>query len=155
MNPKAGTIVVDVDGTETAGEFPPIPEGTYACKVIDAKLEETRAGWPMPTFTLEVQDGEYKGRRVWHRRPVMPPDGEKKGTIAFVKADAEAFGVTLTKSSVLDLARMLTKEGFGKQVAAKVGFGTGDYADKNEVKRLLPISTLDGYQSEGPVLLDE
>lgn len=152
MRPEASQIVVNLGETpeQVAGEYPTIPEGLYATKVTDAKLEETKQdGWPMVTYTLTIQDGEYLGRLLWHRRPLIPPGQAKKSTIGFAKADARALGLTVpVQATLLDLARFMVREGFGRLVAARVGFGRGEYADRNEVKGLFPYADLgEGYQS--------
>lgn len=133
--------VVDFEAEEaiTPGEFPPIPADDYLVKVTEPKLEETKKGAPMYTLTLEIVDGEFKGRKLWHRRPVMAPkEGVTKGTLGFVKADAKALRVSLGQTKVGEAAKTIVRESRGRMVVARVGFGAGDYANRNEVKALLP-----------------
>jgi len=161
MRPEAAKLIVNTEGEQDqvagTGDFPIIPEGLYAAKVADAKLEETKEGWPMTSWTFTIQDGEFKGRLQWMRRPVYSGREEgKKSTMDFVRGDAAALGLKIPLNiSTLDVARFMVKESFGRLVAIKVGFGRGDYADRNEVKGLRPISSVDGYTTETPLQLDD
>jgi len=132
----------DVDEA-TFGDFPPIPADDYLVRVIEPKLEETKKGAPMYNLAMEVVDGEFKGRRLWHRRPVMAPkEGVTKGTLGFVKSDAKALRISLGQIKVGEAAKTIVRESRGRMVVARVGFGSGDYANKNEVKALLPSDTI-------------
>ncbi|MDR7534529.1 MAG: DUF669 domain-containing protein [Armatimonadota bacterium] len=128
--------VLNLEVTEPAstGDFPPIPEGMYNARVRESAFEVSRRGAPMYALTLEIVDGEYRGRLQWHRRPVMA------STAAFVKADLQALNVPVPRGNVnaSDIARHVAREARGRLVTIKVGFGKGDYANRNEVKALLP-----------------
>lgn len=161
MRPESQTFVVntaeEADQVAGTGEFPTIPEGFYATKVTDVKLEETKEGWPMYSYTFTVQSGDYKGRLQWMRRPVYSGREEgKKSTMDFVRGDAKALGLRLPISiSTLEVARFMVKEAFGKLVTIRIGFGKGDYADRNEVKGLRPAESLNGVTSGAtPLMLD-
>lgn len=154
MNQNLYEEVVNFEAVDEAsfGDFPPIPADDYIVRVLESKLEETKKGSPMYTLTLEVVDGEFKGRRLWHRRPVMSPrEGVTKGTLGFVKADAKALRVSLGATKVGEAAKTMVRESRGRMVVARVGFGTGDYAAKNEVKALLPSDVV----TDTPVITEE
>ena len=128
---------LDLVDAATPGKYPPIPEGEYVVRVVDTSPEPAKSGKPMYTLTLEVADGEYKGRKLWHRRPAQA------STAGFVKADVQALRVTVPSGAVKasELVRHIVREGRGRLLRVLVGFGTGDYADRNEVKALLPFET--------------
>lgn len=161
MNPAAAQAQVNLDNYETqaAGEFPPIPAGVYPGKCDDVKLDETRdGGWPMYVWRFVIEDGEYKGRNFWHRRPVLLNVPGKKDTIGWIKGDAKVMGIGLGKAStILDLAKVMVREALGRRAALKIGFGKGEYADKNEIKALMPLDRLEDAATTGgePIRVDE
>lgn len=163
MNPASAQVQVNLDNYETqaAGEFPPIPAGIYPGKIDDAKLDETRdGGWPMYVYRFVIEDGEYRGRNFWHRRPVLLNVPGKKDTIGWIKGDAKVLGIGLGHAStLLDLAKVMVREALGRRCAIKIGFGKGEYADKNEIKALLSLDSLptsDGSGNDsGPLRVDE
>jgi len=60
--------------------FDPIPAGSYRLQVIESKLEDTKAGTgEMLTLTLEVLEGQFKGRRIWDRLNIrnQNPDAQR------------------------------------------------------------------------------
>lgn len=52
----------EVSDTEN---FSPIPEGKYLCKIADVKEETTKNGNDVWKITLEVSEGEFKGRKIF------------------------------------------------------------------------------------------
>jgi hypothetical protein len=57
---------------DTDGAPPPekktyglLPAGEYLVKVISEQQKTFEGGKEVVTLTLEVQDGEYRGRRIW------------------------------------------------------------------------------------------
>jgi len=51
---------------EAAGDMMPLPRGTHRCRVADGELVTSKSGTPGYTLTFTVDDGEHKGRRLWH-----------------------------------------------------------------------------------------
>jgi hypothetical protein len=51
---------------EVAGDMVPLPRGTYRCRVTDGEVVSSKNGTPGYTLTFSVDDGEHKGRRLWH-----------------------------------------------------------------------------------------
>jgi hypothetical protein len=51
---------------EAAGDMLPLPRGTYRCRGTDGELVTSKSGTPGYTLTFTVDDGEHKGRRLWH-----------------------------------------------------------------------------------------
>src|SRR4051812_35023472 len=54
------------DNTKAADELGPLPAGEYRCNVVEGGLFSSRGGTPGFKVTLEVAEGEYAGRRLWH-----------------------------------------------------------------------------------------
>jgi hypothetical protein len=54
------------DEAEAAGDMLPLPRGTYRCRVTDGELVTSKSGTPGYTLTFTVDDGDHKGRRLWH-----------------------------------------------------------------------------------------
>ncbi len=52
--------------TEAAGEFAPIPAGTYKCHVAAVELFNAKTGTPGVKIMFDVCDGEFIGRRIFH-----------------------------------------------------------------------------------------
>jgi len=60
------------DEAEAAGELVTLPRGTYRCRLTDGVLDTSKGGTPGYTLTFAVDDGEHKGRRVWHTAWLTP-----------------------------------------------------------------------------------
>lgn len=52
--------------TNAAGDFEPLPSGTYVCHADRGELETSRNATPGYKLTFKVVDGENAGRLVWH-----------------------------------------------------------------------------------------
>ncbi len=53
------------DEAEAAGELVTLPRGTYRCRLTDGVLDTSKGGTPGYVLTFTVDDGEYRGRKVW------------------------------------------------------------------------------------------
>lgn len=56
---------VNWDGVDQAQDFGPAPAGTYLCRVMEAKAATTRFDDDMWKLTLEIAEGQYKGKQIW------------------------------------------------------------------------------------------
>lgn len=45
--------------------FAPIPDGEYFCTVCDSQIRKTKSGDDQLSLTYRIDDGEYKGRKVF------------------------------------------------------------------------------------------
>ena len=55
--------------------FDPIPVGEYVCKVADSEIKSTKAGTgTYLRLTLEVLEGDYKGRILWENINLTNPN---------------------------------------------------------------------------------
>jgi hypothetical protein len=76
------------DEAEAAGDMLPLPRGTYRCRVTDGELVESKSGTPGYTLTFAVDDGEHKGRKLWHSAWLTP------AALPMTKRDLAKLGVT-------------------------------------------------------------
>lgn len=67
----------NADEVEPDVGFAPIPAGKYACVIVASESKPTKAGTGhYYKFTLEVCDGEYKGRKLWWQVNYDNPSAE-------------------------------------------------------------------------------
>jgi hypothetical protein len=76
------------DEAEAAGDMLPLPRGEYRCRVTDGELVTSKSGTPGYTLTFTVDDGEHKGRRLWHSAWLTP------AALPMTKRDLAKLGVT-------------------------------------------------------------
>ena len=68
------------NGVEEAGDFSPVPDGTYALRVLETEEAKTRNGDPMVKVTLEVTShGLYSGKKVFHNVTFFKPGAPGAG----------------------------------------------------------------------------
>jgi hypothetical protein len=73
---------------EAAGDMLPLPRGDYRCRITDGELVTSKGGTPGYTLTFTVDDGEHKGRRLWHTAWLTP------AALPMTKRDLAKLGVT-------------------------------------------------------------
>jgi hypothetical protein len=76
------------DEAEAAGDMLPLPRGTYRCRVTDGELVTSKGGTPGYQVVFTVDDGDHKGRRLWHRAWLTP------AALPMTKRDLAKLGVT-------------------------------------------------------------
>lgn len=76
------------DEAEAAGDMLPLPRGEYRCRITDGELVESKSGTPGYQLTFTVDDGEHKGRRLWHTAWLTP------AALPMTKRDLAKLGVT-------------------------------------------------------------
>ncbi|HCD32042.1 MAG TPA: hypothetical protein DER01_06505 [Phycisphaerales bacterium] len=52
--------------TQAAGDFSPLPAGTYTTHVTAGELFTARSGTPGYKLTFRILEGEHTGRQLWH-----------------------------------------------------------------------------------------
>jgi hypothetical protein len=73
---------------EAAGDMAPLPRGTYRCRLTGGELITSKSGTPGFQLTFTVDDGEHKGRRLWHSAWLTV------SALAMTKRDLGRLGVT-------------------------------------------------------------
>jgi hypothetical protein len=58
------------DTADKANTFDALPEDRYSVVVEEAVVAPTKAGGEMIKITFLVEDGKYKGRKLWHQFPL-------------------------------------------------------------------------------------
>lgn len=66
------TLARQFDEAEVAGDMRPLPRGTHRCRVTNGELIESKTGTPGYSLTFTVDDGEHKGRKLWHTSWLTP-----------------------------------------------------------------------------------
>jgi len=72
---------------EVAGDMLPLPRGDYRCRITDGELVTSKGGTPGYALTFTVDDGEHKGRRLWHTAWLTP------AALPMTKRDLAKLGV--------------------------------------------------------------
>ena len=84
------------------GDFEKLPAGEYVAKVEKAYWKDSKAGLPMLSLGLIVQDGEFKGRYIWKNSVIRNAQ-----SLQFLKSDLHAMGLKMEKISTFDPVIML------------------------------------------------
>jgi hypothetical protein len=108
--------------TEAAAEFAPLPPGEYVFRILSGELFTAKRGTPGYKLTLEVTEGEYENRRVWHDLWLTP------AALPMSKRD-------LAKIAVTDLEQLEKPLPVGILIRGKLALRTND--DGTESNRLL------------------
>jgi hypothetical protein len=117
--------------TEVADDMRPLPRGTYRCRITDGELTESRGGTPGFTLTFTVDDGDHKGRRVWHTAWLTP------AALPMTKRDLGKLGVT-----TLDMLERSLPQGFVCDV--RIALRTDDDGtERNRVVSFEVVELLD------------
>jgi len=74
--------------TEAAGDMKPLPSGTYRGRLVTAELVNSKSGTPGYAMTFTVDDGEHRGRKLWHTAWLTP------AALPVSKRDLAKLGVT-------------------------------------------------------------
>jgi len=109
----------------------PLPQGDYPVVAVESEIKRTKDGsGAYIDFTLEVIDGAHKGRKLWfkvnieNRNQQAVDIGQRE-----YKRLHEAVGIASSTR---------TDDLHNKPFIARVGFGKGEYADRNEIKGFKP-----------------
>jgi hypothetical protein len=120
----------NAEGVDTRDEYAPIPAGTYNVIISDSEVKQTKKGdGSYLKLTLEVQQGEHQGRKIFHNVTMQNPDptavniGQKH-----LAQICHAVGVLQVNDSAELHNRPLL-------AVIKIRKGNGEYGDSNEVKR--------------------
>ncbi len=105
----------------------PLPKGDYPVMAIASELKNTAAGnGKYIEFDLVVIEGEHKDRRLWLKINVENPNQQ---AVDIGKREYKRMHEAIGLSS-----STRTEDLHNKPFVVRVGFGKGDYADKNEIK---------------------
>lgn len=70
-------IKFDADASQesSGGNYKPVPDGEYVLRIVEAKYKKTSTNKHMISLDLEIDEGPYKGRKVW-TNIVFNPKGD-------------------------------------------------------------------------------
>jgi hypothetical protein len=80
-------LMKDAEANGGGGDFSPLPNGDYDCKIIEASSKPTSTGKPMIKVKAEVQTGQYAKRLLWDNL-VISTDSPKAMSFFFRKMKA-------------------------------------------------------------------
>jgi hypothetical protein len=111
-------------------DFEPIPAGEYLLVAVGSEVKDSQKGGRYYNFTLEVVEGEYKGRKIWD---IFSIEGSEKA-VQIGKARLSSLCAAVGK-----LGFKTTSELHGRPVPAKVGIQPeqNGYPAKNVIKSYL------------------
>lgn len=118
----------DAEQVAPGGSFDPLPNGKYVAAIVESEWQKTKAGTGhMLRLTLEVLEGEYKGRKFWDNLNLDNPNAQAVEIAQrTLSAICHACGVLRVKdSSELHNIPMLVKVKVTQD---------GEYEPRNEVK---------------------
>src|SRR6478672_2425366 len=124
-----------------------IPDGEYVAEIVEASVTQPRNGdGYYIALTWKIADGDYQGRYIWQR-------------VTFLHSNEQA--QSIGRKALKDLCVALSVQEHVEDVEVflfkpariKVGVEkdkTGQYDDKNKVKRVLPILATNGVEVPAP-----
>ena len=103
---KGKPVAVDFTGVESGGGSARVKEGDYHIKIVKAVLTEAKSsGNSMFVFTVEIQEGKYKGKKLLDRA-VLTQESLWK-----LKQILEAIGVNVpSKKVAIDVTKYIGEE---------------------------------------------
>ena len=125
-------IQMRADATKESGDFSPVPDGEYVLACTGVQDKRTQKGRDMVNIELTVEDGEYKGRKLWANITFIPEGEPGHGMMVHA---LHAFGFPYDGDLDFD-----TQDFRGRCAKAQVikttytDDKTGDVKPKNEVK---------------------
>lgn len=127
----------EVEASTGSTGGPPIPDGRYALQVVDSDLKDTSSGGTMVAVTMEVHDGEYKGRKIFDNFNIINKSdvAQRIGRSQF-KALYMACGFTQAPSDTQELhyqpfdADVVTEP-------ASTGKDGKEYKERNKIQRYI------------------
>lgn len=125
---------LNLNEIQDSQSFEPIPEGSYNLQVKEAEVKPTKKGGAYIRLSLEVCDGKFARRRIFHNLNVFCPTNTQAEDIAKsqLKALGESNGIT---GVITDTDQLI-----GAKVVAKVTIATQEgYDPQNEVKSMKAI----------------
>lgn len=126
-------IGFNADEVEPSTGFELLPAGEYTAMVIDSERKATKAGTGQRlSVTIEIADGQYKGRRLWEGFNIQNPSAE---AVAISRAQLSALCRAVGVSGLRDSAQ-LHNIPFNVELKVKNRMDTGE--PKNVIAKYSP-----------------
>ena len=137
--------------TSGGGDYELLPRGKYPVIVDEAEFSfAKKTGNPMITLRLEVSEGEYANRKLWHRLVLT------KKNLQGVKRELERIGQEMPEDGITygqlkQWFRDVADSGnlIGAEVVAVVKQSTYEGEPRNEVRSLLSKTDTDDVTNSG------
>lgn len=125
----------DFDAVQT-NDFAPLPVGEYTAAIVESEEKQTKAGTgSYLNLTLEVIEGNFKGRKVWERLNLNNPN---QTAVNIAQQTLKAIHIAQGKSSpALDSSEL-------HNVPMKIKVTVRDdpqYGPSNEIKAYGPVGS--------------
>ena len=140
----------DASQVNPKDEYQPVPAGSYPVIITDSELRETKTGsGQYLRVTLEVQGGEYQGRKIFHNITLQNQNPTATGIgQRHLSQICHAVGVLQVKDSAELHYKPLI-------AVVKIRKGDGQYGDSNEVARYeqaqgLPATAAPSFNTQAP-----
>lgn len=133
------SLVVDLNDVEDTS-FEPMPKGMYDC-IVDALdfVYSQNSGNPMWTWVLEVQDGEFAGRKLFFHT-VFKGAGLPITKKALQRVAPELLDQPFNPQEVAESGSMI-----GRPLRARVDVRKYEGEMRNSVKELFAAAEGDGF----------
>lgn len=120
----------DATQVDPRDEFQPIPAGSYHVIITESDIKETKNGsGNYLRLTMEVQDGEYQGRKLWHNVTLQ---NQNATAVSIGQRHLSQICHAVNVLQVSDSQDLHYKPLIA---VVKIRKGDGQYGDSNEVQR--------------------
>lgn len=124
----------DATQVEPTNPLDPIPAGDYPMIISESEMKATKSGsGEYLQLTLEVIDGQYKGRKVWDRLNLVNPNAT---AVSIAEATLSAICHAVGVERVDDSEQLHDRPLMGK---VKFVPADGSYDAKNEMAGYKPM----------------
>lgn len=113
---------------DPAQSFDPVPPGDYLVHIKESEMAATKTGGQMLKLTLEILDGQYKGRLVWDRLNLVNNNPQA------VEIGYRTLSAICHAAGVIDCQDSSQLHGRPMVAKVKVRPGDGNYDPSNEVR---------------------
>ncbi len=128
----------DLSGVSAQDDYTPIPAGQYVMQAIKTELKDSKNGGKYVSAQFEVLGHDHVGRKVFENFNIMNTNPQTvEIALKAIKQWVMACGFTGDERLTMALLRELEGKEFVGQVSVEPD-RTGQYGDKNRIKRYLP-----------------
>ena len=92
---------IDFSTVDDVQDFISVPEGAYACRIVEVRESITREGHPRWAFRLEVAGGEYIGRTAAWDSLIWSPRALPRAKTVLMKLGFDVSGALSIESNDL------------------------------------------------------
>lgn len=136
---------LDMTDVRIMGE--PVPAATYRVTITDFDDTKTTSpdspkypNQPMISYEMTIQSGEQQGRKVFQTCVLH------KDLLGNLKALMLYSGKWTEEDLNSEIEDFEPGDLMGCEYKVKVGFGKGQFADSNQIKRVMPVTEADAAE---------